>query len=127
MKNVMVKRCTEDKWPTDTLDCMKTVQKREDLKVCLDKLPADMKAKAQTELGQMVRRPGMPPGGMPMGSNFQHPATMQTVTGSGAAPATGSGAAPVAPKSGSAASATTPSMTTPPATTMSKTAGSAAK
>jgi hypothetical protein len=68
VKVALSKRCTEDKWPGEVLDCMKAITDRKEIFACLNKLPPEQqeKAKADANAARMGgRRPGM--GGGPNG------------------------------------------------------------
>lgn len=93
MKGVLVKRCSEDKWSGDVVDCYANAQKREDLRACRTKLPAEQAQKLQQEEMQVMMGAGMGMGGhmhggmgsgAPAGSDMAPPP----------APTDGSGMAP---------------------------------
>ncbi len=65
LKGVFVKRCTEDKWPADVVDCYANAQKREDLRACRTKLPAESSQKLQKEEMEIMVGAGF--GGRPHG------------------------------------------------------------
>jgi len=73
MRGVLVTHCTDDKWAPETLACFAAVARREDVTVCLSKLPGDQARRVNEELsmrpagGPMRGRPMMPngAGGLP--------------------------------------------------------------
>jgi len=99
LKEVITKRCTEDKWPKDAIDCYASASSQQDLKGCREKLPKDSADKLRNEEMQVMSsmmggmRPGRGMGGMHMMGSAAAP------DGSAAAPS----ADPAAP--GSAAPA----------------------
>ncbi|MFT3696910.1 MAG: hypothetical protein QM831_27460 [Kofleriaceae bacterium] len=117
MKGVLVKRCTEDKWAADVIDCYAGAQKREDLRDCRKKLPEDQAGKLQKEEMEVMMGMGM--GGMGhgmhgggMGGMGDHPpmgSDAPAMNGSGAAPAPApTGADPAAPAPTGSATAPAP-------------------
>jgi hypothetical protein len=49
LKQVLVNRCTEDKWSTEIMDCYAKAATREDFKACRSKLAPEAQAKLQME------------------------------------------------------------------------------
>jgi hypothetical protein len=114
LKGVITNRCTEDKWPAEVIDCYGAAQKREDLRACRAKLPAESAAKLQKEEMDVMmgagfggmRGPHGPGMGMGGGSGMGGPDHPDTLQGSGvppAPPAQGTATAPPPPAMGSAA------------------------
>jgi hypothetical protein len=65
LKEVITKRCTEDKWSAEVIDCYSKVTNRQDVAACRAKLPADQGAKLRNEEIQvMTQAMGPMPGGM---------------------------------------------------------------
>lgn len=98
LKEVITKRCTEDKWPKEVIDCYASAASQQDLKGCREKLPKEAADKLRTEEMQVMSSMmgGMRPGRGMMGG-------MHTM---GSAAPEGSAAPAPAPESaGSAAPA----------------------
>jgi hypothetical protein len=75
LKEVITKRCTEDKWSKDVIDCYASAQAREDLRTCRSKLPKEQGDKLQAEEMQVMSSMmggmrGMMGHGMRMGSGM---------------------------------------------------------
>ena len=108
-KGVMAKRCTDDKWSQDVIDCYTNAASRDVLMSCRTKMTPDQQAALQKE-EQALRGGRMGMGGGGMGGGGFHrrdgsggagEGSSGGETGSGAAPAMGSGSS-AAPAAGSA-------------------------
>jgi hypothetical protein len=118
---VLAKRCTEDKWPQEVIDCYAAAASQKDFQTCRMKLPQDQAQKLQADQMQVMFGGGKGPGGngappfhvrAPGGSGSGVVPPGQDGSGS-AAPAQGSGSAAPAQGSGSAAPAQGPGSTKP--------------
>ena len=49
LKAAIVKRCTEDKWPSDVIDCYAKASSKSDITTCREKLPPELAGKLQAE------------------------------------------------------------------------------
>jgi hypothetical protein len=54
LKEVMIRRCTEDKWPKAALDCYDNAKTQPEMKACRDTLPAELRQKASDEVRQAM-------------------------------------------------------------------------
>lgn len=61
LKAVIAKRCTEDKWPSDVIDCYSKAASMPDIKACRGKLSPELSAKLQSEELQAMMGGGMRP------------------------------------------------------------------
>jgi hypothetical protein len=66
LTEVMVKRCTEDKWPVAVLQCYQKAASQPEMKACRDSLPPELKQKATNEI--MAVMGGAGGGGMMHGT-----------------------------------------------------------
>jgi hypothetical protein len=68
LKEVMIRRCTEDKWPKAALDCYDNVKTQPEMKGCRDTLPPEASQKLIDEVRQaMMSGMGGMGGGNPHG------------------------------------------------------------
>ncbi|MDB4959484.1 MAG: hypothetical protein JWO36_7053 [Myxococcales bacterium] len=49
LKTTLTNRCTEDKWPTEVIDCYEGAASPEDMRKCRTKLPADAADRARVD------------------------------------------------------------------------------
>lgn len=99
LKGVIVKRCTEDKWPADVIDCYAKSGNMAEVRTCRNKLAPELSSKLMNdEMQIMSGMMGGPKGPMPMHGAPPPPvpppgpATPAAPTGNGsAAPPAGSG------------------------------------
>lgn len=54
LKNVLAKRCTEDKWAEDVIDCYAAARSQKDLQICRRKLPQGQAAQLQQDQVQAM-------------------------------------------------------------------------
>jgi hypothetical protein len=103
LKEVITKRCTEDKWSKDVMDCYASAASQADLKSCREKLPKEQADKLHNEEMQVMAsmmggmRPGRGMHGMMGGSGMTMSPPPPPPSGSGMAPApapTGSAGTP---------------------------------
>jgi hypothetical protein len=98
LKTIMTKRCTEDAWPQDAINCYATQAKdMASMKQCREKLPQDKQDKLMTEIRAVMMGAagagGGPMHGAPAGSATP-PAGSATPPAAGSAAPSGSGEAP---------------------------------
>ena len=55
MKDVLIKRCTEDKWSADYLKCLGNGKTSADMETCDKTLPKDQKEKLDKDLGDAMK------------------------------------------------------------------------
>jgi hypothetical protein len=55
VQTTLTTRCTEDKWPAETLPCFAATSTQPEISKCLDKLPPDQQAKARAALVEVMR------------------------------------------------------------------------
>jgi len=94
LKELMTRRCTEDKWPAEVVNCYATqVTDMMSMKQCREKLPQDKQTALMTEIrGVMMGASGA--GGGPMhGAPSAAPAAGSGEAAGSAAPAAGGSAA----------------------------------
>jgi hypothetical protein len=107
LKELMTRRCTEDKWPAEVVSCYATqVTDMASMKTCREKLPQDKQTALMTEIrGVMMGASGA--GGGPMhGAPSAHPAAAGSAAPGSAAP--GSAAAGSAAAGSAAAGSAAP-------------------
>jgi len=129
LRPILTKHCNEDKWSADSITCMSSVTKREDIQACVQKLPKEQGDKVTQDVmqammgGMRMRPPGqMMPHGQtaPMAPMTDHPPMGSAVPGGGsAAPApapagSGAPAGSAAPAPASPATPATPTKTDAP-------------
>ncbi len=88
LKDTLIKRCTEDKWPPEVLTCFQTVNDRPGMQQCQQKLTEEQREKVMADIRQMMMGNMKMPGGMaghpPMlGGSAAAPATPPAPAGSG--------------------------------------------
>jgi hypothetical protein len=54
LKDVLVKHCTEDKWPKDVIDCYGNASSQQEFKACREKLPKDAADKLRADEMQVM-------------------------------------------------------------------------
>jgi len=100
VKDVMVKRCTEDKWPKEAVDCFLNAKDDHEAKACGDKIPKDAQEKLMGDLmpimmGAMSKHMGE------MGGSAMTPPPAPSMAPAGSGEM-GSAAAPAGSAAGSA-------------------------
>ena len=58
MKDVIVKRCTDDKWPAEVIACFETVSSRPDMMKCQGMLPQDQQDRVRAEVRDLMMSSG---------------------------------------------------------------------
>ncbi len=99
LKEVITKRCTEDKWSKDVMDCYASATSQQDLKGCREKLPKEQADKLHNEEMQVMASMmgGMRPGRGMHGMNMNGGSGMMMPP-----PPSGSGMSPPPAPAGSA-------------------------
>lgn len=98
LRTTLVKRCTEDKWPTEVTKCFETVANMRDMQTCQTKLSTEQHEKVRSAIRDVMM------GGGHMGGDAAHPAALTPNMGAAhGAPGSADGSA--APAAGSAAPA----------------------
>jgi hypothetical protein len=92
LKTIMTKRCTEDHWPADAINCYATqATDMASMKKCREMLPADKQQQLMTEIRAVMMGAagagGGPMHGAPAGSAVEPAGSGAAPTGSAAAPA----------------------------------------
>jgi hypothetical protein len=78
LKDVLVKHCTEDKWPKDVIDCYSNASSQQEFKACRERLPKEAADKLRADemqvmssmMGAMGGMRGMRGHGMGAGSGM---------------------------------------------------------
>ena len=55
LKTTLTKRCTEDKWPSEVIDCYESTSSPDDMRKCRQKLPVEQAERARTEEVALMR------------------------------------------------------------------------
>lgn len=58
LKAIIVKHCTEDKWPAEIIDCYAKAASMPDIRTCRGKLPAEQSQRLQGEIMQAMMAGG---------------------------------------------------------------------
>jgi hypothetical protein len=104
LKEAIGKRCAEDKWPKEVIDCVGAASTQPELKACREKLPKEAADKLRADEMQVMSSMMGAMGGM---RGMRHGMGGGSGMGSGGGDGAGSGMAAPAP-SGSAAPAPAP-------------------
>lgn len=54
LKAIIVKHCSDDKWPAEVIDCYAKASSMPDMKACRGKLPADQSSRLQADIMQAM-------------------------------------------------------------------------
>jgi hypothetical protein len=55
LKTALTTRCTEDKWPSEVIDCYESTSSPDDMRKCRQKLPAEQADRVRTEEVALMR------------------------------------------------------------------------
>jgi hypothetical protein len=58
LKSIIVKHCSDDKWPADVIDCYTKAGSMPELKTCRSKLPPEQSQRLQAEIMQVMMAGG---------------------------------------------------------------------